>query len=127
MADTNFVEKVWDLANVITGFSVAQNLAVVYGMGKGDFRNSMRSGGEHLAAAAGTIAFSVAYILAICWCGRTMAPALCFDLSPTAPGQLTDCTIWHEATCGRIWTVILFTLVMLATVSSHYMTRQKPA
>jgi hypothetical protein len=42
MEGINLAEKLWNLANLVTGFGVAQSLTVTHAMAKGDRRGSGR-------------------------------------------------------------------------------------
>jgi len=98
-------EKLWDLANVITGFSVLQSLAMIFALGKGDFNDSLRSRSDHLLAFGTSLFFGVLYVLAIYWCGN----------SGKISADKGDQSIWSFVTWGRCTTVVLFNLIMWGT------------
>lgn len=98
-------KELWDLANLITGFAIAQNLATTFAMAKGDWRVSLKGTALHWGAAAATIVFTAFYIWAIVWSCNQQPPA----------GSDT----WEAVKWGRVGAVILFTLVTLGTLYGH--------
>jgi hypothetical protein len=105
----DMAEKLWDLANVITGFSVLQSLAMIFALGKGDLKDSLRSGKEHWVAFGISFVSGVLYVLAICWCGST----------GRAGAGVVDQSIWSLVTRGRCFTVVIFSLIMWGTLYRH--------
>jgi hypothetical protein len=107
MEDIKLAEKLWDIANVVTGFAVAQVLATTFAMA--NHQMAMLSGQQaHWAAAGGTLIFTTFYLVVIIWCyieGKR--------LSPKHP------LIWRMVNRGRIGAVILFTLALLVTLYGH--------
>jgi hypothetical protein len=59
----NYSEKIWDLSNIITGFSVVQALAFAYRFVSPGFRGQVHA--IRWSIIAGTIVFSAFYIYAI--------------------------------------------------------------
>src|SRR5438105_12104206 len=99
-------ERLWDLANLVTGFAVVQTLAMTYGMLKGDLGISSRK--HHVIVYAGTIVFACLYAAAIVWCGEK--------------GRVLDATnsdVWTWVTRGRITAVVVFSLVAMGATYSH--------
>jgi hypothetical protein len=105
-------DKLWDLANIITGFAIVQSLATTFAMAKGELRGSLKGKGDHIGAFICTSLFTVAYIVAIEWCSST--------------GKAHDIgheKIWDTVNAGRIFAVILFTLLTLFTLLGHWNAR----
>ena len=102
-------EKLWDLANVVTGFAVAQGIATTFVIAKGDLNNSLRGSGAHFVAIGATLVFSAFYIFAILRC-RAKGSSL---------DSLDNSAIWFTITAGRVFAVVLFTLVTLGTMYGH--------
>jgi hypothetical protein len=57
----NGAEKLWDLANLVTGFAIAQSLAFIFSMAKDDFKTPNLIG--HWLAFVGTVGFTIGYIV----------------------------------------------------------------
>lgn len=106
-------EKLWDLANVVTGFAAVQSLATSIAMAKGDLVGSLRGPREHLIALIVTLIFSAFHIWAILWRGQ----------NGMVNAERQDREIWQWVTRGRWLTVVLFALVMLGTLAGHYQTQ----
>jgi hypothetical protein len=101
MGAINISEKLWDLANVITGFAVLQTLAMLFAVIKGDMPVLMQATVRRLAF-VGTIIFTLLYIAAITWCGIE-------GYSLNAPH---DYSVWLIVTCGRLFVVLIFSFLM---------------
>ena len=107
-------DKLWDLANLITGFAIAQNLATTFAMAKGEFRNSLKGTAAHIVAFVSTIVFTILYFCAIWWC-RSQA------LDKPEVKYIEDMvSLWKHVTVGRVLAVALFTLVTLMTLIGHW-------
>lgn len=108
MEHVALADKLWDMANFVTGFAVAQVLATSFGIAKKELK-AIKGTVAHCLALAGTLAFTAFYIGAIWWCGWK---GLELD------GGRAD--IWLRVTEGRIATVVLFTLVLLLALLGHW-------
>jgi hypothetical protein len=60
-------DKIWDLANLITGFAVVQGFATILLVVKGELR-SLRGIGAHAVACVLTAVSTTLYVLAVRWC-----------------------------------------------------------
>jgi uncharacterized membrane protein (DUF485 family) len=103
----NGADKLWDLANLVTGFAVAQSLAIIFSMARNDFK--MPNKKRHWLAFIGITLFTICYIVAIELCGNE--------------GQLLDKThanLWQQVTRGRVFAVILFALVTVGVIYLHW-------
>lgn len=109
MDSAKIAAKLWDAANLVTAFAVAQNLAMVYSIAKGDWTLLLKGSAAHGLALAATIVFTVFYIVAIVWCGRRGS-------SLDAPA---NASVWKIVTIARVLTVVLFTLAMLGALYGH--------
>ena len=105
------MEKLWDLANLITGFAIAQNIATTFAMAKEDLDRALTGPLNHWFAFAGIVVFTALYIVAIIWCGEHGSP---HDPPDTV-------ALWKTVTCGRVGAVLLFALVTLGTLYGHRM------
>jgi hypothetical protein len=101
MSPDNMSEKLWDLANLITGFAVLQTLAMLFAVIKGDIPVLMQATVRRLAF-VGTIVFTLLYMGAITWCGIE-------GYSLNAPH---DYSVWLIVTLGRIVVVLIFSYLM---------------
>jgi hypothetical protein len=111
-------EKLWDLANIVTGFAVAQSLAMIYGIGKGDFDTNLNKKCGHAAALILTLLFGIGYCFAIHWC-YCNAKLQGIDES--------HLRIWKSVTTGRIASVILFDILLLALFGAHWYNATHPS
>jgi len=103
-------EKLWDLANLLTGFAVVRGLVLIYGLVKDEFK-LLKSRAAHWSAVFGTVIFNTAYVLAVWYCGRS-ARSLSISVD--------ERHIWRRVNCGRVGTIIVFTLVTLGTIYVHW-------
>ena len=104
----NMPEKLWDLANLITGFAIVQTLATTFALAEGELK-IMKGPTAHSYAVIGTIILTVCYVIAICWCGykgRKLDSA-------------SNSEFWIVVTSGRVIAVLLFiTMVTMALSGS---------
>ena len=109
MSDFNMAEKLWDLANLVTGFGVVQTLATTFAIAKRELKG-FKGPTPHRFAFAGAVVFTLFYVIAILWCGRI--------------GSLLDkagnSQVWTVVTFGRVSSILLFTLVMLGALYGHW-------
>jgi hypothetical protein len=100
-------DKLWDLANIVTGFSVAQSLATTFMLAKDEMKLLHDETGYRLMC-IGTGLFTLFYVVVIVLCGIAGA-------KPHDP----DGRIWWFVTGGRGAAVIFFTLVLYGTIYGH--------
>jgi len=103
-------EKLWDLANLVTGFAVVQSLALIYGLVKDEFK-LLKSRAAHWSAVLGTVFFSTVYVLIVWYCGRS-ARSLSISVD--------ERHIWRRVNCGRVGTIVVFTIITVGTISIHW-------
>jgi len=104
----NMADKLWDLANLVTGFASAQSLAFIFGL-VSDNLKLVKGRDAHWAAAIGTSIFTIGYIAAVVWCGYK--------------GQsiANDHTgIWRSVTMGRVFTIVVFDILATGTTYVHW-------
>ena len=102
-------EQLWDLANLITGFSVAQCLATLFAIVKGDLNQWLKKAGDYYWSGVGMAIFTALYCAALLYCG-----------SRGAQLDLAHRTIWLECTAGRIAAVILFAAILGVVFRGHW-------
>jgi hypothetical protein len=107
MESVHVAEKLWDMANIITGFAIAQVLATTFALAKHELK-ALKGVPAHWAAFLTTLLFTGFYIGAIVWCGCEGR-----HLNPT------QYDIWTKTMAGRVGAVILFTLVLVLTLVGH--------
>jgi hypothetical protein len=104
----NMSEKLWDLANLVTGFAVVQSLAFIFTMAKNEIK--MPTLLAHWFAFFGTVLFTVGYSVAIVFCG--------------AEGRHRDLVdhadLWCWVTFGRLLAVIIFALAASGMIYLHW-------
>jgi hypothetical protein len=106
----NMPEKLWDLANLITGFAILQTLATTFALAKGELEILKRAA-AHRWAVIGTIVLTVCYVIAICWCGYEGCKL----------DSASNSNLWIIVTSGRVVAVLLFiTMVMAALYGSRH-------
>lgn len=108
-------EKLWDLANLITGFAVAHALTMSYAIAKHEMV-SLKDNTAHAVALVLSLIFTFLYVGAIWWCYKTG-----IELYPK------NSSVWYSVTLGRILTVGVFTLVMLLALFGHWRALKDPA
>jgi hypothetical protein len=108
MAAMDMTDKLWDLANLTTGFAVAQSIATSFALAKGDFRFSLRTKLEHIYGIISTVIFMLLYMGAVLWCW--------------SHAQVTESdakSIWGYATFGRVVAIFLFSSVTIVAFLGH--------
>jgi hypothetical protein len=98
MEHAEMVKSIWSLANIITGFAVAQGLAFAFALGKDLAHLQRESLRVKFSITALSVFFALAYSLAVHRCQDLAVP---FDESHEA--------IWKQVTNGRIACIWLFT------------------
>ena len=90
--------ELWRLANLVTGFAVAQGIAFALALGKDLGRLQSASLRAKIALTVVSTLFASAYSLAVhrCWVLAT-------------PDMVTAAAIWREVTYGRHAAIWLFT------------------
>src|SRR5580698_880198 len=101
-------DKLWDLANLVTGFAAVQSLTFIYGLVSLTLKLKGRE--QHVAAAIGTIAFTFLYAIAVIWCGDK-------GRSLDSPDHLQ---IWGWVTAGRLFVIVLFAMPALGATYGHW-------
>jgi hypothetical protein len=106
LSNFNMAEKLWDLANVITGFAVVQSLATILALLGGTLKISEPVAYRYALWALG--GFTALYVVAIGYCG--------------VMGYKIDnnhLDIWTVTTVARVVVVLIFTgLLFLAIKGS---------
>jgi protein-S-isoprenylcysteine O-methyltransferase Ste14 len=110
MSHFNMPEQLWDLANLVTGFAVVQTVATIITVAKGELQG-LKGTATHWIAVAGTAGFAACYIIAIMWCGIVGA---------SLDNNVANSHVWTVVTFGRVFGVLLFTLVALGTIWGHW-------
>jgi hypothetical protein len=116
MDGVNLAEKLWDMANLITGFAAAQTLATTFAVAKGDLK-VLRGTLGHGIAFSGTFIFTAFYVVAIMWCGSE-GSSLSHD---------EQRAVWCHATEGRLLAVVLFALVLILALCGHWRDEMRAA
>lgn len=107
-------EKLWDLANIITGFSILQAIAISIAIGKIEIKQLQGS-------AAGwstfflTLICSTAYVVGV-WACHRMAVSL----------DSSQKHIWLTVTWGRTAAIALFTLIVFVALLGNWKAETKP-
>ena len=107
MEDIKLAEKLWDLANIVTGFAVAQVIATTFALANNQIAALTGRAARWIAFVC-TVVFTGFYLGAIIWCNHKGA-----DLDP----QHTD--VCAAVNCGRMVAIVLFTLVLLFAPYGH--------
>jgi hypothetical protein len=106
----NMAGKLWDIANLVTGFAIVQSLALTYSLANHTIK--MSDTPSHMFAFIGTLIFTTGYIVAIRICGS----------KGRRLDSETNADAWRTVTTGRVITVCGFTLLTLATIFIHWRT-----
>lgn len=104
MKADDFSKGLWDIANLITSFAVAQAVATAFALGK-DLAGLL----EMPIPVKVAIAF-VAYLFGGLYC---LAVKRCWDLSRSIDHNLQHNTIWMHVTIGRVICILLFTSLVV--------------
>jgi len=114
MKEFSMPEKLWELANIVTGFAILQTLATTVALVKGDL-NVLKGLNAHRYVFGGTIVFLVLYFAAIIWCGYV----------GSSLDKPEDLRVWNYVTVGRLCSVLIFTLVMWVALLGHLAGRKE--
>jgi hypothetical protein len=104
MEKMDLSKELWFLANIITGFSVAQSIGVSIGFAKDLADFQLQALPVKVAVTGIAILFCAGYCCAV-WRCRFWAK----HLNPERESSL----IWDEVTYGRIACIVFFTGVMI--------------
>lgn len=102
-------ERLWDLANLVTAFSVAQSLATLFAVVKGDFGRWLVDITAHRRAVGGTALFALFYGTVIAYCGAEGA-----YIEGSHGG------IWLVSSIGRIAAVLIFSAILGVVFLGHW-------
>ena len=104
--DLNLADKMWDLANLVTGFAIAQSLGTTFALAKFELK-ALTGSVAHWVAFVFTLILTGFYIKAIFLCANMATEHSAFGSQ-----------IW-QVTYVREGAIILFTLVMLFALLGH--------
>ena len=110
MDDVKMAEKLWDLANLITGFAVLQTLATIFALIKKGGEIELKGAPAHLWTFVATFIFTVLYVGAIIWCRYAASP----------PDGTNNAYVWNVTTFGRVSIVLIFTGIMCVALRGHW-------
>jgi len=96
-------DRIWNIANIVTGFSVAQNLAFLYGMGR-DLTFLQRESAQIKYPVAIAIMIFVLLYLGAVWDLHILAQDM--------PG--VDSRIWLHVSIGRSVAITIFGALAIA-------------
>jgi hypothetical protein len=108
MEAINLADKLWDIANFVTGFAIAQVLATTFALVKTELK-PLTGALAHWIAFLTTLLFTGFYIYAIVWC----------EIEGTSISSERH-DIWRRVTQGRIIAVGIFTLVLFMALLGHW-------
>jgi UDP-N-acetylmuramyl pentapeptide phosphotransferase/UDP-N-acetylglucosamine-1-phosphate transferase len=101
-------EKLWDIANYVTGFAIAQVLATSFAIAKRDWP-ALKGAAAHCLAMGGSSIFTTFYLTVIIWCCN----------KGSTNSSITQ-ELWQRITQGRILAVLLFTFVLIVALIGHW-------
>ena len=104
METHDLAKELWGLANIVTGFSVAQSVGIAIALGKD------LAGLQKQTVAVKTTVSGFAIIFAGGYC---FAVWRCWSLVEPIETNAAHRIIWEEATYGRMACIGLFTLVLI--------------
>jgi hypothetical protein len=96
-----------DIANLVTGFAVAQVIATTLALANGQIVG-LKGPLGHWLAFIFTAIFTALYLIAINWCNANGS-----RLSPEEPD------IWRNVNKGRKIAIAVFTLILFLTIAGH--------
>lgn len=92
-------ENLWSLANGITSFAALQALAFLYALKDKPFRREIGGCVAQPLIVVLTLVFTVGYCVAVWRCKRLSG--------------VDNDKVWHEATIGRIATIVILNTIVL--------------
>lgn len=102
MASSMMEDHLWSLANVVTGFSVAQNIAFLYALGKDLARIQEESVPVKWPLAIPVVLFTALYLCAV------------WEIYRITPMESGEQLIWLRVTQGRTVAITAFALMAIA-------------
>lgn len=100
MKPEDIVKELWSLANIITGFSIAQSLAFAVALGKNLAELQDQILGVKIVLTIFILIFGAVYTFGVLRCHRL-----------AMSGEKTFLQVWREVTYGRIFAIWLFSLL----------------
>jgi len=107
--ESKAAEKLWDLANGVTGFAVLQSIATTFVVSEGKIDKALNGINAHAAGIFGTLVFTAFYIYAVHACRKMAEPR-----DTAVPPE-----IWRKVTSGRIAAIVLFNSVTVLAFVGH--------
>ena len=115
MANEDIIKELWSLANIITGFSVAQSVGVSIALGKD------LAGLHHQRVPVKVFVSILAFLAAGAYC---FGVHTCFQLAQTV--DTSHLNIWCQVTLGRQICILFFTAVFVVVLFAPEMFPQTP-
>jgi hypothetical protein len=109
MEDKEMAENLWELANLVAGFSVAQSLATLFAVVRGDLNKMFDDRRSHCLSLIGIASSTALYALSVVYCG--------YEGERLDGGHLD---IWLISTVGRLFVIFLFSGIFGAVVWRHW-------
>ena len=109
MKDSDFTEKLWNIANLLTGFAVVQTMSFVYACSKPEFADLINRPLVKITIAVHLVVVTLFECYGVWWCGRKVIE-LFMDNQPPGDGDNTKvCVrkkILRHVTLGRILVIV---------------------
>lgn len=101
-------KQLWEISNVITGFSILKALAFGYFTLKDEWRNKVKEGGDAVCGAVSIIGFAIlaGEIAAVLYCGYAMARM----------GKTDDYHLLTNIAWGRAGAILAFGIAFFLAV-----------
>jgi hypothetical protein len=115
MDGLNMAEKLWDTANYVTGFAIAQVIYTTFSIATGDLK-ALHGKSAHVTALIVTGLFTAGYLIAIVWCGMNGSK---FDDR--------HLKVWRYVGWARVIGVVFFTFILIATIIGHWRDEYQPS
>jgi hypothetical protein len=100
-------QNLWNLANIITGFAIAQSLAFLYALAKSEFVKAVDNPMTYWIICIAIIVASILYCVAVYFVGNKGA-------------SLTDIhnvDIWKSITLGRVAAILVFNAFAIVVIT----------
>lgn len=104
-------KRLWDIANAITAFTIAQSVVAGYEFANPAFRSSLTKPGVPCFSLLMLALITFAEVAAVMWCKNTAFRHLDELKRPPFAYQL-----WVRVTRGRIFAILFFTVAPLAGI-----------
>jgi hypothetical protein len=120
----NIVWKLWDTANIITGFTAVQALGYTFALMSTELKSKLNSLSTFITILLILIVGCLIYLIAILWCSKFAREIIMQNKGKTndeSEEKLIQIKLWNKTTLGRAAAIIFFSLIPIVYIVGCYL------